>query len=216
MAGQTALTAVLRKLTQLNQSKVNQQGRRRWCTIRINMMQRRRRVMVKFTKRKSYMRAEISISLSSASFPLESSRNGAQSIPNQDLEAEVPAHKLHRYQNIQNHSRRIRKAVNQIARRSPIWISLPEIQLIEDLQAQCLDRRATTKPCYMMRSGHWFSHNQTSKKCQRTNSTRAIRSFFLLQIPTIQEMQEMKPSPEKLKHRPIKGLLLLMTKGQSS
>lgn len=168
-----------RKVILTNQSKIRQR-RRLWFTIRINTMPRKRKVMDKFIKKKSNLKARICTSLSWASFHLRYSRTGGQFIPNLVQEVEVLVPKPLRYRDIPNHSKQIRRPENRMARKNKIWISSPEIQLTKPLWNLDQGSIAKTKLCFMMKSEPWLIHNRTSRKWSRTNLNSLIRSISAL------------------------------------
>jgi hypothetical protein len=131
--------------------------------------------MDKFIKKKSNLKARICISLSWASFRLRYCRIGVLFIPNhvQEVEAHV---QLLRYQDIQNHSKQIRKIENQMERKNKIPISSPEIQLIKPLWNPDQGSTAKTKLYYMMRWENWLIQNQVSKLWEKPNLTSLIHS----------------------------------------
>lgn len=118
------------KVSLTNQS-ASRQRRKLWFTIRINTTPRKTKAMDRFIEKKNNMKARTCISLSWASFRPRSSRNGVPFIPNHVQEVEALGLRLLRYRDIRNHSERIRKCENWMARKSRIWISWPEIQLIK-------------------------------------------------------------------------------------
>lgn len=144
-------------------------------TTRINTMPRKRKATDKFTKKKSNLKARICTSLSWASFLLRYCRIGVLFIPNHVRE--VGAHvQLLRYQDIQNHSKQIRKIENQMESKNKIPVSSPEIQLIKPLWNPDQGSTAKTKLCYMMKWDNWLTRNQVSKLWEKHNLTSLIHS----------------------------------------
>jgi hypothetical protein len=115
-------------------------------------MPRKRKVMDKFTEKKSNLKARICTSHYWASFRLKYSRIGGQFIQNLDQEVGALVLKLLRYRDIPNHNKQLRRLENRMARKNKIWISSPGIQLTKPLWNLDQGSIAKMKLCFMMKS----------------------------------------------------------------